>query len=209
MTTSQIVIVDYGMGNLRSVVNAFEHVGAKVKLSSHARDVAEAGAVVVPGQGAFRDCMASLKKHLLVDALNDIVLKKRRPYFGICLGMQVLADKGHEGGKFKGLGWISGQTVRLSPKSRKYKVPHLGWNDVTLRRSDPLFKGLEKTPCFYFAHSYHLQPDSVGSLLATSDYGEDISAAVRQDNIVAVQFHPEKSQQAGLRLIDNFVQWVN
>lgn len=201
----EIVIVDYGMGNLRSVVNAFESVGAKTKLSGKAEDIKRAKAIVVPGQGAFRDCMACLKQNHLTKALTEAVIKQKKPYLGICLGMQILGDKSFEGGEFTGLGWVKGIVKRIEPKIG-FKVPHLGWNEIDIKRQIDLLSGIADKTCFYFAHSFVLYPEDSRVVVATTDYGGELPVAIEQDNITAVQFHPEKSQQAGLRLIGNFVK---
>ncbi len=203
----QVVIVDYGMGNIRSVVNAFEYVGAKVKLTKKLPDIKDAAAIVVPGQGAFRDCIANLRKNNLTETLTDEVVKKGKPFLGICMGLEILADKGFEGGEFDGLGWISGTTKRFKLSSQ-YKIPHLGWNEIKIKKPTWLFKGLSPNPSFYFAHSYYLQPKDPSWIVASCHYGIKFAAALQKENIVAVQFHPEKSQHDGLQLIKNFVNSV-
>lgn len=202
-----VAIVDYGMGNVRSVLNAFEFVGAKAKLASQASDLNKADAVVVPGQGAFRDCIKCLKENKFVEALNEQVIKLKKPYLGICLGMQVLGDKSFEGGEFAGLGWVKGVVKQIKPK-KNLKVPHLGWNEVKVRRPIKLFTGIPNKACFYFAHSFVLYPEDDGVVAATTDYGGRFPVALSYDNIMAVQFHPEKSQQEGLRLLKNFVELI-
>jgi glutamine amidotransferase len=202
-----IAIVDYGMGNVRSVVNAFEFIGAKVKLTDKASDLNEASAIVVPGQGAFRDCIKCLKENKFIEALNQEVFEKGKLYFGICLGMQILGEKSFEGGEFTGLGWIKGVVKQLKPK-KNLKIPHLGWNEVKTKRQLDLFRKITDMTCFYFAHSYVLYPEKKNTVVATTDYGGEFPVAIYQGNIIAVQFHPEKSQQGGLQLISNFVQMV-
>lgn len=204
---SKIVIVDYGMGNLRSVVNAFEYVGAKVKLSTQANDLKQADGVVVPGQGAFRDCIKCLRENKFVEALNETVIEHQKPYLGICLGLQIVGEKSFEGGEFMGLGWIGGIVKKIEPKTN-LKVPHLGWDEVKLTKPMQLFLGLSPSPCFYFAHSYVLYPDDPQVVAATTDYGSEFPVAIQKDNIMAVLFHPEKSQHEGLQLIKNFVELV-
>lgn len=206
--SKQIVIVDYGMGNLRSVVNAFEYVGAKVRLTNQPQDVGTADAVVVPGQGAFKDCIKCLTEKKFIEALNQEVKQKKKPYLGICLGMQVLGEKSFEGGEFAGLGWIKGTVKKIEPKNKKIKVPHLGWNEIKIRRQVDLFRGISDKACFYFAHSFVLYPNNPLVVVAITDYGEEFPVAIQKDNINAVQFHPEKSQQEGLQLLRNFVEMV-
>lgn len=203
-----IAIVDYGMGNVRSVVNAFEFVGIKAKLTDKPSDLSQADAVVVPGQGAFRDCIKCLQENKFVAALNEQVRQQKKPYLGICLGMQILGDKSFEGGEFAGLGWIKGVVKKIQPQ-QNLKVPHLGWNEVRLKRQVELFKDIPDKACFYFAHSFILYPDDPKVAAATTDYGGEFPVALAQENIMAVQFHPEKSQQEGLQLLRNFVQMIS
>lgn len=204
----KIVIVDYGMGNLRSVVNAFDYLGANVSLSSRPQDLGRCQAVVVPGQGAFRDCLINLRRQRLTRELERQVIEQRKPYLGICLGMQILGSKSFEGGEHAGLNWIAGEVKLLQPKNKLYKIPHLGWNDVKITKTHPLFSGLSDTPCFYFAHSYVLYPKSSEVVTAITDYGGELPVALAQNNIMAVQFHPEKSQQDGLQLLRNFMGMI-
>lgn len=204
--TKNIVIVDYGMGNVRSVVNAFEYLGAKPIVSGDPKRLAYADGIVVPGQGAVRDCMANLVRHDLVKALHEQVIDQKKPYLGICLGMQVLGEVSFEGGEFACLGWIKGSVKKIQPQG--LKVPHLGWNDIRVTRDSPLFVDLPTPACFYFAHSYVLHPDDTTVVTATTDYGGEFSVALQKDNILAVQFHPEKSQKDGLQLLRNFVKLV-
>lgn len=205
---SKIVIVDYGMGNLRSVVNAFEYAGAKVKLSTQANDLKQADGVVVPGQGAFRDCIKCLRENKFVEALNEAVIEHQKPYLGICLGLQIVGEKSFEGGEFMGLGWIKGVVRKIEP-TKNLKVPHLGWDEISITRKIGLFSGLSANPCFYFAHSFVLYPNDLGVVGAVTDYGSKFPVAIQKDNIMAVLFHPEKSQHEGLQLIKNFVETVN
>lgn len=204
-----IAIVDYGMGNTRSVVNAFEFIGAKAKLTERASDLNQAVAIVIPGQGAFRDCIKCLKENKFIEVLKEQVVQKKKPYLGICLGMQILGEKSFEGGEFSGLGWIKGIVKKIEPKDKQLKVPHLGWNEVRLTQKTPLWTGLPGKPCFYFAHSYVLYPDDDRVVAATTDYGGEFPVAIQKDKIMAIQFHPEKSQQEGLQLLRNFVQMIS
>lgn len=206
--SKRIAIVDYGMGNVRSVVNAFEYVGAEVKLSNDPKDLRDAAGIVVPGQGAFRDCIQCLKQKRFTLILEEEVKQKGKPYLGICLGLEILADKSYEGGEFSGLGWIPG-VIKKFDLPAKFKVPHLGWNDVITEKPTSLLANLSDPPCFYFAHSYYLEPTNSRVVIASCDYGIKFAAAVQQENIFAVQFHPEKSQKDGLQLIKNFAEIVN
>ncbi|MCD8498170.1 MAG: imidazole glycerol phosphate synthase subunit HisH [Alphaproteobacteria bacterium] len=204
----KIVIIDYGSGNLRSAAKAFEAVsdGVPVIVSSTAEDLDDASHIVLPGQGAFGDCMAGLTALPgMVAALEKNVRKQGKPFFGICVGMQLLADKGLEHGAHKGLGWISGEVVRMTPTDPALKIPHMGWNNIKAK-PHPLFAGLAPDEHVYFVHSYHFAAKNAAHVLAWSEYGGNIAAAVGKDNIMGVQFHPEKSQAAGLTIIKNFIQ---
>jgi imidazole glycerol-phosphate synthase subunit HisH len=202
-----IAIVDYGMGNLLSVYHAFESLGVDVQIINNPDALEEAERIVLPGVGAFADCMRSLREKGFHDALNDSVIVKRVPILGICLGMQVMARRSFEGGQHDGLGWIEAEVVRLNPDDTSLRVPQIGWNDVTYRQESPLFAGQPNNPDFYFVHSYHMVCDRRQDVEATCDYGEIVTAAVKKDNIFATQFHPEKSQDHGLKILENFTKW--
>lgn len=201
-----VVIVDYGLGNIWSVRNAFEFVGAKVSVSSRASEIAAAESLVLPGVGSFGSGMQNLRARGLVDALDEAVLKRGASILGICLGMQLLADGSEEAPGVEGLGWIPGQVMRFRDKS--LRLPHMGFNAaVPVGGESPYFRsGDGGAPDFYFVHSYCFVPDDEAHVLARTGYGGDFVSAVRKDNIVGVQFHPEKSQSNGLRLIQHFVQ---
>jgi glutamine amidotransferase len=201
-----VAVVDYGMGNLRSVAKALEAVGARVLVSTNPEDLRKAERIVLPGQGAFRDCIANLRATGLVDALLEEVRQKGKPFLGICLGLQLLADVSYENGSFTGLGWLPGRVERLTVKDPSLKLPHIGWNDVAFRET-VLGGGLKKNPIFYFDHSYHFVSEEPASVVAVCEYGGTFAAALQKDNMFAVQFHPEKSQQVGLRLLRNFLNW--
>jgi glutamine amidotransferase len=205
-----IAIVDYGMGNLRSVLNAFEAIGAPARLVTDAAALREAAAIVVPGVGAFADGMANLRARGVADVLADEVLVRRKPYLGICLGLQFLAREGREHGMTPGLGWLGGVVRALAPSDPRCKVPHMGWNDVVVERPCELFRDLDDRATFYFLHGFQL--DAAGdagaeaAVAATASHGERITAAVARDNVFGEQFHPEKSQEAGLQVLRNFVK---
>ncbi|MBL8831997.1 MAG: imidazole glycerol phosphate synthase subunit HisH [Rhodospirillales bacterium] len=206
----KIVVVDYGSGNLRSAAKAFERQagpGHAVEISSDPVAVRLADRVVLPGQGAFGDCAAGLRAVPgMVEALEDSVLKRAVPFFGICVGMQLLATRGLEYGTHEGLGWIAGETRRMTPADPALKLPQLGWNALDFREH-ALTAGWPKDAHVYFANSYHFVPDDRAHVFATADYGGPIVAAVLKDNIFGTQFHPEKSQAIGLRLVSNFLAW--
>jgi glutamine amidotransferase len=192
-----VAIVDYGSGNLHSAAKAFE--------------VARADRVVLPGVGAFADCRRGLAAVSgMVEALDDAVRRKGRPFFGICVGMQLLAERGREYEVTEGLGWIAGEVDRIAPGDPSLKIPHMGWNTLTIARPHQLIDGLSLGPQgrhAYFVHSYQLNPAQPADLVATADYGGAVTAIVGRDNIVGTQFHPEKSQKLGLALITNFLKW--
>ena len=203
-----IVIVDYGLGNLFSVAKAFEMLGAAAKISSDPADIAQAERIVLPGVGAFGDGMAYLKAKGLDQALTTAVMSHKKPFFGICLGMQFLADTGYEFGEHQGLGWVPGSVRKLEVESQGLKVPHIGWNAVAVTKESPLWKGIKNESDFYFLHSYQLVCDDPTLVAGTTVYGETITAAITHDNIFATQFHPEKSQTNGLKLLENFIHWT-
>lgn len=202
-----IGIIDYGMGNLMSVYHALEMVGAEVKIFKDPDNLKDAKRIVLPGVGAFRDCMESLKKTGFVDALDEFVLRQGKPILGICLGMQALALRSFEGGDYQGLGWFDADVVRLQPSDSALRVPQIGWNEVKYRESSSLFIGLPLSPDFYFVHSYYMKCISETDVVATCDYGGIVTAAVCKNNIFATQFHPEKSQDYGLKVLENFLKW--
>ncbi len=205
-----IAIVDYGAGNLKSVVNAFEVIDSSVRVASDPKDLKSADAVVVPGVGAFGDCMQQLRRLGFVEALQQAVIEEKKPYLGICLGMQFLAEQGEELGLHPGLGWVAGSVQRLVPDDVQCRIPHMGWNAVDIDPACPLFEGLESSADFYFVHSYHLvlKPESHARLAASCWHGMRVTAAVQQGHIFGVQFHPEKSQKNGLIVLENFVKQV-
>ena len=198
-------IIDYGMGNLLSVKNALIAVGAQVAILDRGAQLTNAGAVVLPGVGAFGKGMAGLRERGFVDALEREVREKKKPMLGICLGMQLLATTGTELGTHEGLGWVPG-TVRRFVLPAELRVPHMGWNDV--RGRGPLFAGIPETASFYFVHSFHLVPNHGEVVSAVTDYGGDFASAVEHESVFAVQFHPEKSHKHGLQLLGNFVRIV-
>ena len=198
-----IAVVDYGMGNLRSVAKALEAIGETACVTRRAEDIRAASHVVLPGVGAFGECMANLRATGLVAVLDEEVNVGKKPFLGICLGMQLLAAESEEGGPHAGLGWLPA-SVRRFGAAQDLKVPHIGWNDVRAETDSPLFKGVRQ-PVFYFVHSYYVDCADRSLVSATCDYGITFPAAIVRDNVWAVQFHPEKSQVNGLRFLENFL----
>lgn len=206
-----VALIDYGSGNLRSAEKALrkaaEAAPADIVVTADPQVVARADRVVLPGVGAFGACMAALAaRDGLIDAMSEAVLNRGAPFLGICVGMQLLADRGLEFGVTPGLGWISGTVARLTPSDPSAKIPHMGWNPLTEVRDIPLMAGLGLAPHMYFTHSFAFTPDDPSHVAASVDHGGLFAAAVARDNIMGVQFHPEKSQAAGLRLLQNFLE---
>jgi glutamine amidotransferase len=197
-----IAVIDYGMGNLRSVANAIEAAGGDACVTRRPEDIRRASHIVLPGVGAFQSCMEGLRATDLVGVLDETVRNHGKPFLGICVGMQLLAESSEEGGS-AGLGWIPGRVQRFS-NSLARRVPHMGWNDVEPSRPSPMFHGIRQ-PTFFFVHSYFLPADGQSALSGRCEYGQPFAAALVADNIWATQFHPEKSQQNGLRLLENFL----
>ncbi len=203
---ASVALIDYGSGNLRSAQKALAHAGAAVAVTSDPDAVLRAERIVLPGVGAFGDCMAGLAGIPgMIDALGEAVLARAKPFLGICVGMQLLASVGREFGEHAGLGWIPGEVVRLDAPG--LKVPHMGWNELVVARPHALFEGTAPGANVYFVHSYAMRPADGAHVLAMSDYGGPFAAAVGRDNIAGVQFHPEKSQAVGLALLGNFLKW--
>lgn len=200
-----IAIIDYGVGNLRSVEKAFEYIGCDTVITSDRKTILQADAVVLPGVGAFADAMENLGKADMIDVVKEVV-SKNTPFLGICLGMQLLFDYSEEGGEnVKGLGIFKGSIKQL-PVDKGLKVPHIGWNLLKLKDNCPIFDGLPENPYVYFVHSYYLAADDRDIVKATADYGIEFDAAVGRGNVFAVQFHPEKSGEVGLSMLRNFVK---
>ncbi len=211
MTTA---IVDYGSGNLLSAAKACERAAAecgiagRIVVTSRPEEVAAAERIVLPGVGAFADCRRGLAAVPgLEAALVEAVMLRGRPFLGICVGMQLMAERGREFETVDGLGWIEGEVVAVEPSDPGLKIPHMGWNELIPRTAHPVLAGLPAGTHAYFVHSYELRPARPADCLAETDYGGRLAAAVGHDNLIGTQFHPEKSQMAGLRLIANFLQW--
>ena len=208
-----IAIINYGSGNLHSALKSFEAVASdfknvSIKLTSSYKEVLSADKIVLPGVGSFAFCKLNLLENKDVhNALCDQVLEKKKPFLGICVGMQLLATEGNEGQRNnKGLDWISGEVKKIVV-DQKFKIPHMGWNSLSFKKSHPLFKDINVDDHFYFVHSYEFKAFSEDEVIATTDHSKKIVAAIAKDNIVGLQFHPEKSQIQGLKIIKNFIKW--
>lgn len=213
----KIAVIDYGSGNLRSAVKSFERaareasISADVVLVDKPEDVLIADRVVLPGVGAYADCRRGLGASSgMIDALNEVVITKARPFFGICVGMQLMSSRGLEKQTTQGLDWIGGDVVEIKLDDPSLKIPQMGWNTIDLTRDHPLFEGIKTGPDgkhAYFVHSYHFVPEDPDDVLASVQYGGKVTAVVAKDNMIGTQFHPEKSQELGLSLITNFLKW--
>ena len=204
-----VAIVDYGSGNLHSAAKAFERMADEpVLVTADPQAVAAADRIVLPGVGAFGDCWSRLNALAgMVEALEAAVLRGGRPFLGICVGMQLMATRGLEHGTHPGLGWIAGEVVRMEPSDPVLKVPHMGWNELTVLRPHPVLDALPHGAHMYFVHSFHFACANPDHLLATTDYGGPLAAVIGRDNMIGSQFHPEKSQTAGLTFIEAFLNW--
>jgi glutamine amidotransferase len=212
-----VAIIDYGSGNLHSAAKAFERAAREeasplaVKVTSRPEEVRDAERIVLPGVGAFADCRNGLARIPgMIEALEETVRQRGRPFLGICVGLQLMAERGLEHGLTPGLGWIEGEVRAIAPRDASLKIPHMGWNTLALRRKHALLDGIptgEDGLNAYFVHSYHLVPERPDALVASTDYGGPLTAFVAKDNLAGSQFHPEKSQKLGLALIANFLKW--
>lgn len=202
-----IGIIDYGMGNILSVKNAIEYLGEDVLICNDNASLNLCERLILPGVGAFGDCINNLKKYNFVQELNNHVLVQKKPILGICLGMQVMAKKSYEGGEFEGLGWFDAEVIKLVTNDRKLKIPQVGWNELSFNNTHPLFKNIPVKAEFYFVHSYFMKCFQDADIIATCSYGNEVTAAVCKNNIAATQFHPEKSQDYGLKILENFFTW--
>jgi glutamine amidotransferase len=206
-----VVVVDYGAGNLKSAAKALmeaaKGTGIEIAVTADPAQVRQADRIVLPGVGAFADCKAGLEANAgLVEALNEAVIEKQRPFLGICVGMQLMATLGIEYGEHRGLDWIKGKVMRLTPTDAALKIPQIGWNNLSPSQH-PVLRELPRDADTYFVHSYHFIADRESDVLARIDYGGPVVAAVGRDNLIGVQFHPEKSQAVGLKLLGDFLKW--
>lgn len=198
-----VCILDYGSGNVRSVFNMMQSLGANVVISNEVDRIRDASHIILPGVGAFGAAMQRIQERIPIDSVESEVLHGGKPFLGICVGMQVLADRGHEFGLHSGLGWIAGEVSEL--QSRDLPLPHVGWNDLSVRAESPLLKDATEYD-YYFVHSFAFRPQAPEGIISVTDYGESFVSSIQRDNIFAVQFHPEKSQNAGKKLLQNFLQ---
>jgi len=199
-----IAIIDYGMGNIRSVSKAFETAGAEISVTQNPEEIIKARAIVLPGVGAFKDCMENLSELGLLQVIKEEILSGK-PYFGICLGLQILFTESEEFGLCKGLDILKGRVVRFN-LPQNYKIPHMGWNSVKFKKKNKIFEEIPDNSYFYFVHSYYVIPEDSKGVAGVTDYGVEFTSMMIQENIFATQFHPEKSQKIGLKLIRNFVK---
>ena len=209
-----IAVIDYGSGNLKSAAKALEtaanniNIDSKIVVTSDPNIIKESKKIILPGQGSFRDCYLGIKKISgLEDALNEFVLVKKKPIFGICVGMQLFAEIGYESQETKGFGWINATVKKINNINKTLKLPHMGWNQIEFKKDCALFSGLENKPHMYFVHSYELTTKQKDYIVATTSYGNQIIVAVAKENIFGTQFHPEKSQKNGLKILENFLKW--
>lgn len=207
-------IIDYGSGNIRSVFKSFEKAASllsseiQIKIIKNANELKKIEKIVLPGVGAFADCMEGLKKRPgLIEMLNLKVLKENKPFLGICVGMQLLANSSSEYGHTEGLSWLEGKVDNIKAVTKEIKIPHMGWNSLIFDQNSPLLNNIKKGEDFYFVHSYQFDVKENNFVLATTNYGIDITAIVLKNNILGTQFHPEKSQKAGIQFIKNFLEW--
>ena len=205
-----ISIIDYGMGNVRSVFNAFEILGADVEIIDDPKKLTNSEAIILPGVGAFRDGMKNLEKMGFINKLKEEVIDNKKPYLGICLGLEFLADKSFEGGETDGFGWIKGEIKKIETGNDELKIPHMGWDDTIIKKNTRLLRDM-KNPVFYYLHSFFLEvkKTEIEYIESICEYGKTkIISSIHKENIYAVQFHPEKSQESGLKLINNFLELI-
>ena len=204
-----VTIVDYKSGNISSVINSFKEVAenkVKIEVTSDVSKIKSTDKVVLPGQGSFKSCVDALQSiNGLVDCLNDFVMNKKKPLLGICVGLQMFADVGYEESETKGLGWIPGKVTKINNRDGKYKLPHIGWNEINIVKDSKIFKNIKDKSHMYFVHSYEFVPNNQNSISATTEYSSKHVSAVQKENIFGTQFHPEKSDKTGLKIINNFI----
>ena len=205
-----VTIVDYQSGNISSVINSFTEVAkgkVNLEITSNINKIKSSDKIVLPGQGSFKSCVDSLNSISgLVDTLKDFAIINKKPLLGICVGLQMFADVGYEEVETKGLGWVSGKVSKIDNQKGKYKLPHIGWNEIDIKKESKIFKDIENKSHMYFVHSYEFVPQDKSVISATTDYSSKIVCAVEKDNSFATQFHPENSDKTGLKIIDNFLK---
>ena len=206
----KVTIVDYSSGNISSVINSFKEVAqnkAPIEVTSDLNKIKSSDKIVLPGQGSFKSCVDALNKISgLNDTLNEFVIVNKKPLLGICVGLQMFADVGYEETETKGLGWISGKVSKVDNQNGKYKLPHIGWNQINIVKESKIFKDIQNNSHMYFVHSYEFIPEDKSVISATTDYSSKIVCAIEKDNLFGTQFHPEKSDKIGLKVIDNFLK---
>ena len=205
----KVTIVDYNSGNISSVINSFKEVAkdkVNIEVTSNLSKIKSSDKVVLPGQGSFKSCFNALNKiNGLTDTLNEFAINNKKPLLGICVGLQMFADIGYEETETKGLGWISGKVSKIDNQNGKYKLPHIGWNQINIVKQSKIFENIENNSHMYFVHSYEFIPNDKNVISATTDYSSNIVCSVEKENIFGTQFHPEKSDRIGLKIIDNFI----
>jgi len=209
-----VSIVDYGTGNLNSVSKALEVAALKtnnkikIKISNNPKEILEADKIILPGQGSYRQCALAIKNIIgLWDSINEFVLNKKKPIFGICVGMQLFSDQGFEEEVTKGFGWIKGSVKKIKLNNKDLKLPHMGWNEINIIKKNNLFLDIKDLSHFYFVHSYAFEAEDINDVICTTDYEKPVVAALLKENIFGTQFHPEKSQENGIKLLSNFLNW--
>ena len=204
-----VTIVDYKSGNISSVINSFKEVAkdkVNIKVTSDLSTIKDSDKVILPGQGSFKNCIDGLNKiDGLINTLNEFTIVNKKPILGICVGLQMFADIGYEEIETKGLGWISGKVSKIDNKSGKFKLPHIGWNEINIMKDSNIFKDIEDKSHMYFVHSYEFVPEDKSVISATTDYSSNVVCAAEKENIFGTQFHPEKSDKIGLKIINNFI----
>jgi glutamine amidotransferase len=204
-----VTIVDYNSGNISSVINSFNEVAkdkVNIEVTSDLNKIKSSDKVVLPGQGSFKSCVDALNSiNGLTDALNEVAISNKKPLLGICVGLQMFADVGYEEIETKGLGWISGKVVKINNQNGKFKLPHIGWNQLNIHKNSKILKDIENNSHMYFVHSYEFIPQDKSIISATTDYSSNIVCSIEKENIFGTQFHPEKSDKIGLKIIDNFI----
>ena len=205
-----VTIVDYQSGNISSVINSFTEVAkskVNIEVTSNIKKIKSSDKIVLPGQGSFKSCVDSLNNiNGLVDALKEFAISNRKPLLGICVGLQMFGDVGYEEAETKGLGWIADKVSKIDNKNAKFKLPHIGWNEIEITKDSKIFKDVENNDHMYFVHSYEFVPEYKNVISATTDYSSKIVCSIEKDNIFGTQFHPEKSDKIGLKIIDNYLK---